>query len=86
MTIHGRKTVKSKTNVGDIAKSYCAVMEDEKSEKALIVNCIVLTKNPEFYINDFSLLKIYKGHYLTSKWFSIKLSTLNIVNDWIKTL
>ena len=72
-----RFAIKSKTNAGDLAKSYFIVIKsDIYPNDTLIITKRVLSKDTQDYA-DCKILRKIKDYYLFETLFSIKLNTLN---------
>ena len=87
--IVAHKIIRSKTNDDDFAKqTFCiSVDPDGKLETGLVILKLVLTDKFESYDRlGFVNLKQFKDKRLYYQWFSIKLSTLESVANWISEL
>lgn len=82
--------LKGMTNDKCPAKQYCYVTEDKKKdyEKALIIRKLILVNKSDlldYMMTGHAVLKKFKNNVLLQKTFSIKLSTLENINNWLIT-
>lgn len=78
--------IKTRNNQGDLAKQICTLshMDAKGIEWALTIKRYTLSSNIRFY-NDVPYVKEYKGKRLYVHTFSIKLSSLQQIMDWIQS-
>ena len=81
-TQFGVKILRSKTNTGDFAKQKFIIFQALGHNISLIVYKLVLSSNFALYY-DYYPIKKYKEKILFLQVYSIKLSTLDSVLQWI---
>ncbi len=77
---------RGRTNNGDLCKQKVKIMGKDKSELALIIYKYVLTSDIDVYRDDFKTMKIFKGKTLFLQVMAIRLTTLQIINNWLNDL
>lgn len=80
----GTIIIKNKTVGGDLCHQIFEIQE-YKGEKILLICKKVFTKNIKRYDSDFECLKEKNGYRLYMKKFSIRLSTLELVLNKLKS-
>ena len=79
--------INTKTNWGEFAKQRFCIVWKEDMDKALVVEKLVLTHRIKSYTSSgYQNLKEFKGKALCRQQFSIKLTTLNEVIKWMKSI
>lgn len=77
--------IKSKTNSGDLAKTYCRISGRNKDDVALIINRYILSMDET--LSEFLMpVKRYKGYILYRQFIAIRYSTLNEIIGWVLSL
>ena len=76
--------IKSKTNSGDLAKTYCRISGRNKDDVALIINRYILSK--EAFKKHGVPVKKHKGYILYQQFIAIRYSTLNEIIGWVLSL
>jgi hypothetical protein len=80
-----RIIIRGKTNDGDAVKQYCFVAEnkDKGYVKSVIIHRLILTDQKEDYLlTGHNFVRQYRGKYVFSKSYSLKLETLNKIVEW----
>ena len=74
--------IKSKTNSGDLAKTYCRISGRNKDDVALIINRYILSKD-EILKKYATPVKTFKGYTLYKQYMGIRINTFREIHKWL---
>lgn len=80
-----RLILRGKTNDGNIVKQYCFLVENSAKgfERSIIVHRLILTDNAvDYFKTKHILIREYKGKFVFTKSFSMKVSTMETMLKW----
>jgi len=83
--ILGTKVIRSKTLLGESAKQTFYLYKSDGYEATLVIHKLVLSDDEDMW-KDFEPLKTFKGKTLFFQHYSIRLSTLSQVIDWMNII